>query len=80
MKPEWWTPWHDQYWPWHVAGHLAWYAFLIIAVVLIASIAMRWLKQQPGSTASALDTLKERYARGEIGKDDFDRIKKDLTA
>jgi hypothetical protein len=43
-------------------------------------LAIRWLLRQgrePRSD-SALEILRQRYARGDLTKDDFDRMKKEL--
>ena len=62
--------------------------FWIVVVVGILAL-IRWLsgQSQPGrisrpqakeSFESALEILRKRYARGEITKDEFENIKKDI--
>ncbi|MBW2054005.1 MAG: SHOCT domain-containing protein [Deltaproteobacteria bacterium] len=63
---------------------LAFWALVIAALVFL----IRWLIQSSkggtpvigGSFNQALEILKERYARGEIDKEEFDSKKRDLTA
>jgi len=59
---------------------LVFWGFLIAGVVLV----VRWLAGQGGFVASrrrdnpALEILRERYARGEIERDEFEAKKRDL--
>ena len=58
--------------------------FVFWAVVIIAPIFLvRWIAASTGGRTkaedSALEILKKRYARGEIGKEEFEARKKDLT-
>lgn len=52
------------------------------AIIVIVILAARWLLGRGDSapTRTPLDILKERYARGEIGKDEFEQRKRDLQA
>jgi putative membrane protein len=51
--------------------------FALAAVIAVAALLVRWIGGPwhgalPPSGRTALDILKERYARGEIDKDEFD--------
>jgi len=53
----------------------------LFVVVVVAAVKWLWGKQTPfgvGTKESALDIVKKRYARGEIGKEEFERLKKDI--
>ena len=62
---------------------LFWIALIALAVWLISSLVSR-ASSQPHSNLpvaeSALDILKKRYARGEITKEQFDEMRRDLNA
>jgi putative membrane protein len=58
-------------------------AFWIAVIVGIISL-IRWLARSDRgreikSEDTALDILKKRYAKGEISKEDFERMKKDIS-
>lgn len=60
---------------------------LLFWVLIIAGIVMfiRWLMGNKGAECfgrreTPLDILKKRYAQGDINKDEFDRMKKDLES
>ena len=57
---------------------LFFWGLIIIGIVLVVRWA--WEHGRSGGTAgeAPLDILKRRYARGEITKEDFDRMKQDL--
>ncbi len=53
---------------------------IIIAVILLAKrYFSQTQKESKPTSESALDVLKKRYARGEIGKEEFEEKKGDLT-
>ncbi|OGL05016.1 MAG: hypothetical protein A3I03_09635 [Candidatus Rokubacteria bacterium RIFCSPLOWO2_02_FULL_68_19] len=58
-----------------VLGFLFWVA-MIVALVL----GIRWLIRQgrPEAGDSALEILRQRYARGEINREEFEAKRKDL--
>ena len=52
---------------------------IIWAVFALAKGAFGTGTQGSGNQISALETLKNRYARGEIGKEEFEEKRKDLV-
>lgn len=58
--------------------------FWILLIVAIVLFAKGMLSSASSSDSipekSALDILKERYARGEIGKDEFDKKRRDIDS
>ncbi len=56
---------------------LAVLAVLVVALLQRRDVDLgRWMSGQPGK--GPLDIAKERYARGEISRDEFEQLRKDL--
>lgn len=60
-----------------------WWIIGLIIMIIIVWLVVKAINQNKNSTSrfndkSALDILKERYARGEIDQQEFDERKKDL--
>jgi putative membrane protein len=86
------TPaWAQERWGW--GGHPMWgmwgvwgLGMMLVmltfwALIIVGLIALvRWLVMQgrESRTDTALEILRQRYARGEINKDEFDAKKRDL--
>ncbi len=71
-----------QNWGWGMMG-LGWLITLLFWVVVIVGIValVKWLFGTSSSMGShPLDILKARYAKGEITKEQFDQMKRDIEA
>ena len=69
---------------WGMAFGLGWFATIVFWALLILGIVYL-VKMIAGSPKrgdkeeTAIDILKKRYAKGDISKEEFDKIKDDLT-
>jgi len=61
-------------------GMFMWIIFLIVIGFLIYFMiqAQKTKGQSPAQNESPLDILKRRYAKGEVSKEEYERMKKDL--
>jgi len=57
---------------------LFWVVIIVAVVMLVKWLAGGSSRIDLPREKSALDILKERYARGEIGKEEFEQKKRDL--
>jgi putative membrane protein len=78
-----WGDWGGYSMGWGLFGvlhMLLWWVLIILGIVVL----VKWLfggSSRAGSAepSRALEVLKERYARGEIGKEEFEEKKRDLS-
>ena len=70
----------DHGWGWGFG--LGWVFMILFWIVIIAGVvaAVRWLfVESRAKDKTALDILNDRYARGEIDKDEYERKRRDIT-
>jgi putative membrane protein len=84
-RPDYWS--HGWDWGW---GHMIFGSFMMIlfwgGLILVIVLAVRWLGRGPSqeagtgrSSARALNILQERFARGEIDKEEYEERKRLLS-
>ncbi len=68
-------------------GMMMWFSlflgFLLIVLIVLALLAVvQWLRSEKSplltGRGDALEILRKRYAKGEIGKDEYERMKRDI--
>lgn len=65
---------------WMIFGFIFWILIIVGIVLLIKWFIdqSKTVSTEPRATETALDILKKRYARGEIGKEEFEEKRRDL--
>lgn len=77
-------PTHDYYWgagvwgAWMIFHWLFWPALLALLIWAGIALSRRSRSNDSIDTTTALDLLNERYARGEIERDEYLQSKKDI--
>jgi putative membrane protein len=66
----------------HMGWGMAWMGLWWILPLLAVVVLVAWMMNTSGrrQDKTALDILKERYARGEIDKAEFEQMRRDLGA
>jgi len=65
---------------WMFGGGIGMVLVWLVPIALVIWLVSTWGKSSGGNPTekTALDILKERYAKGEIGKDEFEGKKRDI--
>jgi putative membrane protein len=76
--------WHWSFWWFPMLMPIFWIVIIAVVLYLIfrrGGPRKPWEPgQEPGPRESALDILKRRYAKGEITKDQFEQMKRDILS
>ena len=74
-------PWgmHDGAFGWWPLGGLIWLLLIGLAVVGVIAIMRGLFSAKKGKSSGALKVLDERYARGEIDREEYLQRRKDLV-
>ena len=67
---------------WGILGatHMVlWWILIVLGIAVLAKLLFGARAHERLGGGNALEILKERYARGEIGKDEFEQKKRDLV-
>jgi putative membrane protein len=77
---------YNNYGGWGVGNMMGWFGggimmflFWVLIIIFIAWIVREVRGKNLKSGGSALETLKERYVKGEINKEQFEIMKKDIS-
>ncbi len=77
-----WGWWHPMWGLWGVAGIVMMLLMLLFWMLVLVGVflGLRWLIGQGKALRpdTALETLRQRYARGEINNEEFEAKKRDL--
>jgi putative membrane protein len=67
-------------WPMMHYGVGGWFMWILLVIVIVIAFYLV-VQTQKGRTTreTPLEILKKRYARGEITKEDYDRLKQELS-
>jgi putative membrane protein len=67
-------------WGWFGIVHMVlWWFLIILGIVVLAKWLFRGASGRGAPERRALEILAERYARGEINKEEFEQKKRDLS-
>ena len=70
--------WDGMGWGWMWFGGI--FGIVLLVIIIFAVVwAIRRSTEHTGTGRDATGILRERYARGEITREEFERMKKDLS-